>query len=313
MAWTTTDLLADVRRRAMLPNTSTQGTQDADLLSHADNEMASRLVPLVSSVNEEFYVQTVDIALTAGQSAYRMPNRNAGAKLRDVTMLMGNVQLNLARIEPEQLNRWTTNAIGTPMGFYLEAGAINLVPTPASGILRMKYYVRPGRLTNTAANYGVVTGATYSGNAVALTFSGSLSTSNGSLYDVIANRPPFEYLLADATASASVAGAVTLTTSSPTTPAPNHSPNIAIGDYVCARDVSPLMQLPVELHSLLAQRVVCAVMESFAYTERLQMAEQVCARMEQAALRLLSPRVDGAPRKMRGVLGLMGSTKMGVR
>lgn len=310
MAWLTTDLLSDVRRRAMLPTTAALGTTDADLLAHADNEMASRLVPLVQSVNEEFYVATKDVALTG--AAVRMPDRNSGAKLRDVTLVRGNSVLNLARIEPERLTEWLVNATGVPAGFYLEAGSVNLVPSPgASGTLRMKYYVRPGRFTATASRYGVITGVAYAGNSVTLTFSGSLTTSNGALYDVIAFRPPFEYLAVDAVASSSGAGSVVLTVSSPSTPAPDLSPHIAVGDYVCVRDESPILQLPVELHSLLVQRVVCAVMEAFGYNERLQAAEAVYARMEEAALRLISPRVDGAPKKMRGLLG--GFTRLGWR
>jgi len=304
MAWTTTDLLADVRRRAMLPNTATQGTTDADLLAHANNEMASRLVPLVQSVNEEFYVQTVDIPFVAGQAAYRFPNRNSGAKLRDVLLVLGNAQLNLARIEPEQLTRWVANSVGTPAAFYLEAGTLNLVPLPGgSGTLRTKYYVRPGQFTNTATDYAVITGVTYTGaNTVNLTYTGSISTANGSTCDVIAYRPPFEYLLVDATVSAKTSGSLTLTITSPTTPPPNFSPNIAVGDYLTVSDKSPILQLPVELQSLLAQRTVCAVMEAFNYTERHSAAEAVYARMQEAALKLITPRVDGAPRKMRGIL-----------
>lgn len=304
MAWTTDLFLLDVRRRAMLPTTASLGTEDADLLLHADNEMATRLVPLVQSVNEEFYVQTKDVALVAGQSAYRMPDRNSGAKLRDVTLVRGNTVINLPRIEPERLTEWTSNASGTPAGFYLEAGAVNLVPAPASGgVLRMKYYVRPGRFTATAADYGVITGVTYAGDSVTLTFNGTLNISGGGLYDVIAFRPPFEYLVTDGVSAAPAAGTVTLNTGSPTSPAPDLSRNIQVGDYVCARDLSPILQLPVELHSLLVQRVVCAIMETLNYGERLASAEAAYARMEQAALRLISPRVDGAPKKMRGLLG----------
>lgn len=314
MAWLTSDLLADVRRRAMLPSTSTLGVADADLLEHANAEFATRLIPLVTSVNEEFYVQTVDIAVVAGQSAYRLPNRNAGGKLRDVTYVIGSSVLNLARIEPERLTQWIASPFGTPTGFYLEAGTVNLVPAPAgSGTIRMKYYVRPGRLTNSASDFGIVTGATYSGNSVALTFSGTLSTTNGVLYDVIAYRPPFEYLATDATASLSGAGAVTLTVGGPTSPAPDLSRNIAVGDYVAKRDLSPILQLPVELQSLLVQRTVCAVMESFNYSERLKSAEDAYARMEEAALKLLTPRVDGAPRKMRGLLSSMSRFGPGLR
>ena len=302
MPWTATDLLADVRRRAMLPSATTLGTTDADLLLHADNEMASRLVPLVMSVNEEFYVQTIDVA-TSSQSAYRIPNRSAGGKLRDVVFLSGNAQIPLARIEPERLHEWTVNATGQPAGFYLEAGAVNLVPKPSGGgILRMRYFVRPGRLTATAGQYGTITAVAYSGNTVNVTCPGFAVTA-GALYDIIAARPPFEYLLTDGVSSGTGTGSAILTVSSPTTPAPGLSPNIQVGDIIAQRDVSPLMQLPVEMHSLLAQRVVCAVMEAMGYGERLEMAEAAYARLEAAALKMISPRVDGAPRKMRGVMG----------
>lgn len=313
MAWTTTDLLADIRRRAMLPNTTTLGTANSDLLAVASNEMSAHLVPLLMSVNEEFFVATTDITLSSN-AAYRMPNRSAGGKLRELQYLMGVTRLNLARIEPEQLTAFLVNSVGVPAGFYLEAGAVNLVPRPsAGGTLRMSYYVRPGVFTNAAADYGVVTSVSYSGNSVTIGFSGSLSTANGSLYDVIAFRPPFEYLCIGGTASASGAGTVTLTTSSPTAPAPDLSPNIAVGDYITKADLSPIIQLPVEFHPLLAQRSACSVLESFGYAERLEMAERVYARMEAAALKVLTPRVDGAPKKMRGLLNVMKGVGMGVR
>lgn len=309
MAWTTTDLIADVRRRAMLPSTSSLGTADADILAVANNEMATRLVPLVMSVNEEFYVQTIDIPMVSGQSAYRMPQRNAGAKLRDVTLVRGNTTLNLARIEPERLTEWTTNAAGTPVGFYLEAGAVNLVPAPAGGgTLRMKYFVRPGALVSSSAQYAAITAVTYgAANTVVVSVAGASAfvPSSGPTVDIIAARPPFEYLITNGPVTNTVIGATidrTIVVSSPTSPAPNFSPNIAVGDYITQVDSSPIIQLPVELHSLLVQRTVCAIMESFNYTERLAAAEAAYARMEEAALRLISPRVDGAPKKMRGLL-----------
>lgn len=299
MAWTTTDLLADVRRRAMLPTTSTLGLADADILEHANNEMATRLVPLVTSVNEEFYVQTVDIACVSAQAAYRMPNRSAGAKLRDVTYLQGSSVQRLSRIEPERLAQFTATPMGTPVGFYLEAGTINLVPSPSGGTLRMKYFVRPGRFTNTATDYGTI--ATITANTANIfsgTFAGSLTTAT--YFDIIANRPPFEYLAIEAQ-QFTFSGANIAVVGGTGNIAPI-SLNLAVGDYICKTDKSPLIQLPVELHSLLVQRTVCAIMETFNYTERLSAAESAYERMEAAALKLITPRIDGSPKKMRGIL-----------
>lgn len=305
--WTTTDLLADVRRLAMLPSTATLGTTNSDLLAYADQEMASRLVPMILSVNEEFYVQTVDIPLVAGQSAYRMPNRNAGARLREVQYAQGAVLTNLTRLEPEMLDRFTTTPVGTPMGFYMDAGALNVVPTPSTGgFLRMRYYVRPGRLTATATDYATIatitsyTVSSSGGAQLAGTFSGSLTTA--ATLDVIAFRPPFEYLAVDAAQFTFAAPNFTILGNGQTATV---LPNIAVGDYLCHSDLSPVIQLPVELQPLLTQRVVCSVFEALNYTDRLKAAEDRYARMEEMALKLITPRIDGASKKMRGVLSTL--------
>lgn len=305
MAWLTSDLISDVRRRAMLPTTALISTADTDILAHAGAEMASRVIPAVLSCNEEFYVATVDVPVVSGQSAYRVPNRSIGGRIREVQLLQGNILQNLTRLEPEQLVRFTSNAQGYPMAFYMDAGAMNLIPVPgAAGVsLRVRYYVRPGAFTNTATDYGVITSVSYTNSTtVVLGFSGSLTTSNGTGYDVIAYRPPFEYLAIEGTASASGAGTVTLTSAS-------LSPNIAVGDYVTKKDLSPIMQAPVELHSWLAQLTTCAFLEQLNYGEKLAAARQRAAELEAQALKLITPRTDGSPRKMRGVLS--GGSRFG--
>ena len=132
----------------MLPNTATLGLQDADLLSAADMEMNARLMPLILSVNEEYGVQTMDIPIVQGKSQYRMPTRGAGAKLRDVRLILGNNTYPLPKIEVEQIQAWLTNARGTPQGFWLAAGSINLIPNPSGGVLRMRFYQQHGRFVS---------------------------------------------------------------------------------------------------------------------------------------------------------------------
>lgn len=300
MAWLTSDLISDVRRRAMLPTTTLVGTADSDILARATQEMSSRIVPQILACNEEFYVATIDVALVAGQRAYRVPNRSMGGRIREVHLVSGNTLLNLARLEPERLVGYTTNAVGFPNCFYMDAGAVNLVPTPgAGGSLRLYYFVRPGVFTSTAADYGVVTSVSYTNSTtVVLGFSGSLSTSNGVGYDVIAYRPPFEYLAIEGTASASGAGTVTLTSSS-------LSPNIQVGDYVTKKDLSPIMQLPVELQPWLAQLTACAFLEQLQNLPKLLAAREYARELEAMALKLITPRTDGAPRKMRGLMNSM--------
>ena len=44
MAWLSTDLLADVRRSGMLPDSAPSGVSDSDLFAHADKELQARLL-----------------------------------------------------------------------------------------------------------------------------------------------------------------------------------------------------------------------------------------------------------------------------
>lgn len=280
MAWLTSDLISDVRRRAMLPTTALISTADTDILAHANAEMSSRIIPTVLSANEEFYVTALDVPVASGQSAYRVPNRSIGGRIREVQLLQGNILQNLTRLEPEQLTRFTSNASGYPMAFYMDAGAMNLIPTPgAAGVsIRVRYYVRPGVFTNTSTDFGVITSVSYaSSTTVTIGFS-STTTTNGGKYDIIACRPPFEYLCVEGVASASGAGVVTLTSSS-------LSPNIAVGDYLTQKDLSPVMQCPVEVHSWLAQLTTCAFLEQLNYGAKLAPAKARADELEAQVLK----------------------------
>jgi len=304
--WLTSDLITDVRRRAMLPTTSLISTADTDILAHANSEMSSRIIPTVLSANEEFYVTSIDVPVVSGTSAYRVPNRSIGGRIREVQLLQGNILQNLTRLEPEQLTRFTSNASGYPMAFYMDAGALNLIPTPgASGVsIRLRYYVRPGAFTSTSTDYGIISSVTYnSSTSVTLGIGGGLNTpSNGTRYDIIAYRPPFEYLCVEGVASGSGVGTVTLTLA-------GLSPNIAVGDYITKQDLSPIMQCPVEVHSWLVQLTTCAFLEQLNYGSKLAPAKARADELEAQVLKLITPRTDGAPRKMRGLLG--PSTRFG--
>lgn len=307
------ELLTAVRLRAMLPSTVTApGTTDADLLSYANQEVSSSLVGLAMSVTEEFFSATTDVTLTAGQAVYRIPSRAIGGKLREVWMLYGNSLLHLPRIEPEQLTKFVTNSSGIPAGFVMEAGGIRLVPTPSNTgmVVRMRYFVAPGALTVDVSLYGGIVSATpVSGTNMQFTLGagGSLASfTSGVRYDVIAGRTPYECIAPDA----SYVGANELTS-------PGGFPNVqgrtsTSGDpgcdYVAVRGYSPIVQLPAELIPLLIARTAHRIHMALGQFEKADRAEREIAKMEARALQLLTPRVDGSPRK---VFGLLNSSNRG--
>lgn len=309
---TTSQFLADVRRQLMLPNTATLGLQDTDILSAADMEMNSRIMPLILSVNEEYGVQCVDIPVVLGKSQYRMPYRGAGAKLRDVRLILGANTYPLPKIEIEQIQAWLTNARGTPQGFYLQAGSINLIPNPTGGTLRMRFYQQHGKFVlwsgtnNTvAAALSAVTGysQTVSVNDTieftVPTFTPVLNTK----YDLIAATTPYEFLTMSATcidavtpfklqATGTVSGLQCMSL----------SPNVQAGDLICNQGEVPVVQLPDEAYELLLTRTCVAITIQVGDMERGAAFEQLYEKQKKDYVKMFSPRVDGSPAKMRGLL-----------
>lgn len=306
-------LIADVRRRGMLPSSSSlsAGYADSDILAHADAEMASYMVPLVMSLTEEFYTASTDVALVSGQAAYRVPNRSIGGKLRDVQLIQGNQLLSLARIEPEELGVYSTLSAGTPSGFYLDAGCVNLVPTPGSGgTIRLRYYARPGALTVTAANFTQISSiGSSSATAMSITMAAATAGLTG-FVDVISSQSPYEPLLLSGTVASNVGTALSLSSLNTaqlysfSAVGNFQTGGTGRGAYIAREGESPIVQLPDELFSLLTWRTLACVQRQIGHHERLAATEAECERLERVALRLLSPRVDGEPRKLMGPWGV---------
>lgn len=309
MAWLTSDLLADVRRSGMLPDSTPSGVADADILAHANKELQSRLLPLVNSVREEFYVQTVTQSLVAGQQFYRIPGRSIGNRLRDVLIQQSDgTQTNLVRLAPEAYAELQTTVPGPyPWAFYLESDSVMLVPTPStsgSASLLFKYLIRPNFLVVHGDNKTPhVIAVTNNGNGTTtITHTGNSSfnsTAAGSL-DIVSIKPPFRTVMISTTPTAYATGTITVATSalpSDFTTA-NFGGGADVGAVVSAAETSSVVQLPPEMHNVLYQRTLCRVLQSIGDLEALQAAEANAQQMERDAVGLVANRTEGEPKKV---------------
>lgn len=309
MAWTTTELLADVRRSGMLPDSAPSGVSDTDILAHANKELQARLLPLVLAVREEFYVQPYSTQLVASQQGYRVPSRSIGNKLRDVLLQLSDGSLqNLARIAPEAYaEMMSTSPAVTPWAFYLEADSVLVVPTPAttgSALLVLKYLMRPSWLVPVSATatptVTTVQANTPSAGLTRINHSATgTNLGTSAALDVVAARPGFRTLMVSVVPQSSGNGYVVV--SSTDLPSDFSTANNA-GDYLSAAETSPVVQLPPELHNLLYQRTLCRVLQSIGDLEALQAAEANAAQMERDAAGLIGNRVEGEPKKVVGRL-----------
>ena len=292
--YTTATLLNDIRVGGMLPNSSASSPNalftDAELLRMADREMQIGIVPLVMSVREEYFVTHLDVPVsqTVDQTIL-IPYRAIGGKVRDL-QLMANDSAYQPIPQIDLSDRSLTN-----QGFYVEGNVIHLFNPVASWqalTVRMSYFRRPNKLVLPAA-CGVVTSASGSTIVMAAAVTGFIGAGyqGATPLDYVRQQPGYETLAMDQLPSISSA---TLTTATPLTSDPVA---LAAGDYICLAEESPVPQIPPEMHPVLAQRVICKVMEAVGDSNGLQMATAKLAEAEHAALTLLTPRVDGEVKK----------------
>jgi hypothetical protein len=150
-------LIADVRRRAMIPN-STSVLSDSDILSFLNDEMLEYIVPLLIGTAEEYLVvssvefssDTALIDLNGGRY-FDIPAEAVGGKLRDFQVQSINSWISLPRVEPENASQFFT--YGALQGYLFQGKRVYMVPIPtAAATLRFLYYARPAEITNSATD-----------------------------------------------------------------------------------------------------------------------------------------------------------------
>lgn len=282
MAWTTEDLIASAKRRAMIP--SAQVTfQTADFTAIANEELQSYLVPLITSQREDYFIAHYDVTITGGTIQYRLPTRAVGQALRMAHLVdvQGMLQP-FPRIAREALS-------GAPVGgFYLDGNVLQIATDNADQVgqlgqvIRMTYFLRPNTLVASTA-VGVITNINSGTKQVTVASAPGTFTSS-SLYDLVRGIPGFESLAIDQ--AATVAGNVlTFANALPS--------DLLVGDVIALATQSNIPQVPPEAHPLLAQRVAVKCLEALGDAEQIQIAGGVLARMEKDFVKLIAPRVAG--------------------
>jgi hypothetical protein len=278
--YTTDDLIEAVKVRAMLPTSQVTFTDD-DFLRFANEEMNTSLVPLILSAREDFFLAYQDFAIPSVTGNYPIPSRAIGAKLASVKLVEsdGVTEQEIPRISQADLPHAT-------FGFYVLANnlyAVNRTGTSCP-TLRMYYYQRPNRLVGTDKT-GVVGAFNPAARTITVqTLPGVFA--NGAAYDVVRAVPNFDTL--GTSNVATISGSVlTFTDTLPTT--------MALGDVVALAGQTSVIPFPLEFHAVLAQAVACKCLEAINDSQGLTAAAGKLGIMQDAALKLISNRVDDNP------------------
>jgi hypothetical protein len=288
---TSTTLIESIKRRGMIP-TSQVTFQDVDLLDLCNEEMQIGLVPSLLKYHEEFLVYTKETDIVADTSSYLVPERALGSKLRDLFYKdeQGNLK-EMTRASIEDQAYYQTYGGNTFHKFYFKNGSVVLMPAVNSnptGSLVFEYFRRPAMLT-TSSRIGVITAIDTGTGEVTVSSLPSVFTTSTPL-DFLEVGSPHRTLGDDKTPTAidSINKIVTFTT----TDLPSA---LAVGDHIALAGEGFIPQIPDELHSILAQRVVCRCLEALGDTQGLSNATAKLGEMEIQMGIVIDNRSEGTP------------------
>lgn len=306
--YTTTELVADVKQRCSVP-TSQNLFDEADFIRFLSSKLRDNVLPQIMSAREDFFVSSVDLTIdntTITANEYAIPERAVGMKLKTVVLVdaQGNEE-ELPRLSFEDKSLPAYVDYQRLYGYYLQGNKVrlHLADSFTNQTLRLYYFRRPNKLVKTS-EAGKITGIDTVTNVVTVDNAPTSWTTN-TTFDLICGDPPFDSK-GDDQAITNIAGFDITFSSLPT--------DLAVNDWVAEAGESPVAQIPYEAYSLLTQLGVIKVLEALKDTQGLQNAINDYTQMKQDFFTMISPRVDGQPKKVvsrSGTWRLSGARKWG--
>lgn len=291
--YTVDDMVDDIKNEYITP-TSQNLFQPDDIIKHLDKAQRTKIIPLLNSVREEYWVTRFDQAVT-GAVSYTVPQRGSGAMLRDIVFVDGQGnEIELTRLSPVQIKSTFPFGYQLPLytfGYYIQDDQVFLYPAQAQTAtqytLRMKYLRRPNNLTS-VTNCGKIT--TIASNVLTLDNVDSTWTTS-TTFDIIQNFPQFNSISDGATITAvsTLTNQITLSTV-PT--------GLLTGMYVCPTLMSCIPQIPYEMYDILIAAGAMRLARALGDSQGLQLAEKNYEEAAAGFVKLVDPRVQGATKKI---------------
>lgn len=282
-------LLRSVKRSITVP-ASQALLEDEDFFQMMDEIIGGSIVPLLESVDEEWFVTSTAQALVDNQQDYDIPYRAAGRGLRDIMALdaSGN-RRSLPKIALEDAYYYGS---GDLSGFTFFGDKVRILPafTTAPGYT-LEYFWRlpPSKLQSESAAAKIdsisvgATTTTYSSSSI------PTSITSGTVCDIVRARSGSPILAVDKpTVSVTGGGIVFNNTDLPT--------GVAVGDYIAIAGCSPVVQnVPNEGMSLLRSHASYRVLLAIGDFDAAKLVQDDIKTEEKNLKSLLQPRIDGEP------------------
>lgn len=305
---TTDRLIKSIKRRAFIPRDQNTFSNE-DFLEIATEEISLGLMEQIITARGNYLVYHIDVPLVEGQTAYSIPSRAHGSKLREASINdkqnPEEVICDLVQVDVEDindLNRFYSSNNKTT--FYLKNDKVIVSNdiVKDSYVLRMYFYMRPNKLV-TIDRGGVISSITDSIEVIdsvnvpvkVLSFTTVPKHFTSALtYDITTHESPNKIL----NFSLSLV-AINLTTKTLTIKSSDLKETIAVGDYVTQAEETIVPNIPTEYHPIVAQRTARACLEAMNDDTGYAKASSKLAEMEKAVLKIVSNRVEGSPKKIK--------------
>lgn len=289
--YTTTGLIANIKRRITLPDAQNLYSGD-DLIAFMGDELSSTIMPLVHSVQQEYWVMKVDVPLVQGQTNYTIPIRGITNGLRLVTLLDTNGnEIAFPMLRPEYTassSSWLSPyTLSVLYGFELEDDHIVVFPQQvvSNPVMSVRFRIerQPSQLCGVldAAQVVSILGQVVTVNSIPSDWLTSMT------FDLINGQPAFQSKGDDFVVSVLNVGTseITFTTTLPT--------NLAVGDWISIANTSPIPQIPYQMFPYFAQCVAGLCLAGLADQEPYQESQRKLAIMKEDLLKLMQPRDMG--------------------
>lgn len=284
--YTTEGLMENIKRRGSIPaDQSTLGTDE--MLAIADDELQTVIVPMVMSLRADHFLTYTDYE-TGDDVEFSIPDDALNRNLRSVVFVEADGTENaLTRIEfddesaaPDFQRRSFNRG-----AYYIRADSVKLYPRAVPGkTLRLHYYRLPNKLVP-VTEAALVLSVDYDNNVV--TTSGVPATwATGDVVCCVQGRPGFQLRFPAQT---------TVEVSSPTVILEDAS-DVQAGDWLALEGESPIPQVPVEAHPILAQAALVKILEALGDSKGIEISEAKLQQILKNYLQVASPRVEEAPK-----------------
>jgi hypothetical protein len=287
--FTTTANIANIKRNGIFPDAQTLFLA-SDIVDMMSDAMRSMIVPLLIQLKQEYLVSVYDSAIAQGATAAFINSRAVGGKLRDCVLVdSGGQEIPLHRYEPEDLKEGFQR--GSNRGFYVDNDRVIFLPQGddlSAYTLRQRIYRRPNNLVQVSSAARVTAINTATKTVTCASIPSAFTTSL--VYDIIKGQPSFRSHGEDLVVTAILGFDITFSATLPT--------DLAVGDWIAEAGFSPIAQIPYDLHPLLDQSTLIAVLDGLKDKGGKDMAQETYKEMVDTYAKLVNPRVDGAPQKI---------------